>query len=96
MDILRWTYVINCPDNDNKINIYQDVDDTLNNKGFKLSSSSTFCAASMDIPDPLSSLLLIVHRFWQVFRATSCILTELLYVCLSWSSCFCSAIWGGP
>ena len=40
------------------------------------SSSSSSCrAASTDIPDPLSPLLPIVHRFWQVFRATSHILT---------------------
>ena len=45
-----------------------------------------------DIPDPLSPLLPIVHRF----RATSCILTELLYVCSSWPSCFCLAICEGP
>ena len=32
------------------------------------------------IPDPLSPLLPIVHRLWRVFRATSRILTELLYV----------------
>ena len=44
----------------------------------------------------LSPLIPIVHRFWQVLRATSCILTELLYVGLSLLSCFCSAIWGGP
>ena len=50
-------------------------------------------AASTDIPDPLSPLLPIVHRFWQVFRAASRILT---YVCSSGSSCFCSAICGGP
>ena len=31
--------------------------------------------ASMDIPDPLSSLLPILHRIWQDFRATSRILT---------------------
>ena len=49
-------------------------------------------AASMDIPDPPSPLLPIVHRLWQVFRATSRILTELLYVCSRWLSCFCSAI----
>ena len=61
------------------------------------SSSSSSCrAASTDIPDPLSPLLPIVHRLWQVFRAISRILTELLYVCSSWSSCFCSAICGGP
>ena len=55
-----------------------------------LSSSSSSRAASTDIPDPLSPLLPIVHRLWQVFRATSRILTELLYVCSSWSSCFFS------
>ena len=49
-----------------------------------------------DIPDPLSPFLLIVHRFWQVFRATSRILTELLYVGSSWPSSFCSAICGVP
>ena len=37
-------------------------------------------AASTDIPDPLSPLLPFVHRFWPVLRATSRILTELLYV----------------
>ena len=62
-----------------------------------ISSSSSSCrAASTDIPDPLSSLLPIVHRLWQVFKATSCILTELLYVCSNWLSCFCSTICGGP
>ena len=60
------------------------------------SSSSPPRAASKDIPDPLYPLLPIVHRFWQVPRATSRIITELLYVGSSWSSCFCSAIWGGP
>ena len=40
-----------------------------------ISSSSSCCAASTDIPDPLSPFLPIIHRFWQVFRATSCILT---------------------
>ena len=43
---------------------------------FFLSSSSSSCrAASMDIPDPLSPLLPIIHRLWQVFRVTSCVLT---------------------
>ena len=37
-----------------------------------------------------------VHLLWQVFRATSCILTQLLDVCSSWSSCFCPAICGDP
>ena len=40
-----------------------------------LYSSSSCRAASMDIPDPLSPLLPTVHRFWQVLRATSRILT---------------------
>ena len=57
-------------------------------------SSSSCRAASTDIPDPLSPLLPIVHRLWQVFRAISRYFTELLYVCSSWPSCFCSAIWG--
>ena len=36
------------------------------------SSSSSSChAVSTDIPDPLSPLLPIIHRFWQVFRGTS-------------------------
>ena len=50
---------------------------------YSSSSSSSCCTASMDIPDPLSPLLPIVHRLWQVFRATSHILTQLLYVCSS-------------
>ena len=60
----------------------------------KKSSSSSCRAASTDIPDHLSPLLPIVRRLWQVFRTTSRILTELLHVCSSWSSCFCSAIRG--
>ena len=39
------------------------------------SSLSSCHAASRDIPDPLSPLLSIIHHFWQVFRATSRILT---------------------
>ena len=35
------------------------------------SSSSSSRATSMDIPDPLSPPLPIVHHLWQVFRATS-------------------------
>ena len=56
-----------------------------------ISSSSSSCrAASTDIPGPLSPLFPNVHRLWQVF------LTQLLYVCSSWSSCFSSAICGDP
>ena len=29
------------------------------------------CSTRTDIPDPLSSLLPIIHRHWQVFRTTS-------------------------
>ena len=61
------------------------------------SSSSSSCrAVNTDIPDPLSPLLPIVHRLWQVIRVTSRILTELLNVCSSWSSCFFPVICGGP
>ena len=45
----------------------------------KSSSSSSCRAASTDIPDHLSPLLPIIHRLWQVFWVTSCILTWLLY-----------------
>ena len=38
--------------------------------GFKSSSSSCHVIGT-DIPEPLSPLLPIVHRLWQVFRATS-------------------------
>ena len=41
-----------------------------------MSSSSSSCrATSTDIPDPVSPLLPIAHHLWQVFRATSRILT---------------------
>ena len=59
------------------------------------SSSSSSRAASTDIPDPLSPHLPIIHHLRQVFRVTSCVLTQLLYVSSSWSSCFCTAICGG-
>ena len=47
----------------------------ISNKCIYISSSSSCRAASMDIPDPLSPLLPIIHSLWQVFRATSHILT---------------------
>ena len=59
-------------------------------------SSSSCHAISIDFLDPLSPPLPIVHCFRQVFRATSRIGTELLYVGSSWSSCLCSAMWRGP
>ena len=63
----------------------------------KSSSSSSSCRTiRTDIPDPLSPPLPIVHCFRQVLRATSRIGTELLYVCLSWSSCICTSMWRDP
>ena len=53
-------------------------------------------AGSMDIPDPLSPLIPIVNRPRQVLRTASRILTQLLNVCPCWSSCFCTAMCGGP
>ena len=46
--------------------------------------------------DPLSTLLPIIHCFRQIFRTTSRIGTELLYVSSSWSSCLCTSTWRGP
>ena len=58
------------------------------------SSSSSSCRAiSADIPDPFSPTLPIDHCFRQVFRFTSHIGTELLYVGSSWLSCLCSSMW---
>ena len=42
---------------------------------YNSSSSSSYRAASTDVPDPLSPLFPIVHRLWQVFRTISRILT---------------------
>ena len=50
----------------------------------------------MDAPDPLPPSFSIVHRFQEVFKATTCIGTELLYVGSSWSSFLSSFIWRGP
>ena len=47
---------------------------------YNLDSSSSFRAIIMDIPDPFSPFLYIVHRSRQVLRVTPHILTELLYV----------------
>ena len=66
------------------------------NQARKTLSSSSCHATSMDIPDPLSLSLPIVHCFQEVFKFTSCIGTELLYIGSSWLSCLCSAMWRGP
>ena len=63
--------------------------------GRQLSSLSCH-AASTDIPDPLSPPVSVIHRSLEVFKATSCINTELLYIGSSWSSCLCSSMWRGP
>ena len=59
-------------------------------------SSSSRHAISTDIPDPFSPPLPIVHWCRLVFRVTSRISTELLYVGSSWSSCLCWSMWRGP
>ena len=61
------------------------------------SSSSKLCrTASTDLPDSHSLPVSIVHRSREVFQATSCIETELLYVGSSWSSYLCLSMWRGP
>ena len=64
---------------------------------YESSSSSSSCTAiSMDIPDPLSPPLSIVHCSRHFFRATSRIGTGLLYAGSCWSSYLCSSMWRGP
>ena len=60
------------------------------------SSSSSYHAASMDLPDPLSPPVSIVHRSREIFKAISCIGTVLLYIGSSWSPCLCSSLWRDP
>ena len=59
-------------------------------------SSSSCHVASTDLPDTLSQPVSIVHCSWEVFKATSCIKTKLLYIGFCWSSCLCSSMWRGP
>ena len=56
---------------------------------------SSRCTASRDIPDPLSPPFHIIHCFRLVFRVTSRIGTELLYVGSRLLSCLCSSMWRG-
>ena len=60
------------------------------------SLSSSSCHQHGYISNSFSPPLPIVHRFQQVFRATSCIYREPQYVGSSWSPCFCSSMWRGP
>ena len=59
-------------------------------------SSSSCRAACADIPDRLSPFLPIIHCLRQVFRVTSRVLTQLLYVGSCWSSHSCTSMCGGP
>ena len=47
----------------------------------------------MDLLDPLSPPVLIIHCSGEVFKAISCISRELLYIGSSWSFWLCSFIW---
>ena len=51
---------------------------------------------STGIPDPLPPPISIIHRSRLVFKYTSCIGTDLLYVGSSWSYCLCSSMCGSP
>ena len=48
-------------------------------------------SVSIDLPGPLSPPVSIVHCSREVFQATSCIGTELLYISSSGSSNLCSS-----
>ena len=61
-----------------------------------VSSSSSCHIASMDLPDCLSPPVSIVHHSQEVFKAISCIGTELLYIGSSWLFCLCLSMWRGP
>ena len=62
-----YIYIYIYTRNSDKESLHKNVFDAI----IASSSSSSCHAASTDIPDPLSPLLPIVHRLWQVFRATS-------------------------
>ena len=62
----------------------------------KILFSSSYYTASNDLPNPLSPPVYIVHHSWEVFKAISCISTELLYIGSSWLSCLCSSMLRGP
>ena len=63
------------------------------NSFVKVCLSSSYHAASIHLPDPLSPPVSIIHCSQEVFKAISCIGTELLYIDSSRSSCLCSSIW---
>ena len=86
--ILDWNCLFDKQHNDNWYRIF--------GREALVVSSSSCHATSTDIPDLFSPPFSIVHSFWQFFKATSRIGTELLYVGSSWSSCLCSSMWRGP
>ena len=57
-------------------------------------SSSSCHITSTDFPNPLSLPVSIASP--EVFKAISCIGTELLYIDSSWSSRLCSFMWRCP
>ena len=59
-------------------------------------SSSSHHAVRTDLTDHRLPPVSIVHCSQLVFRATSCIDTELLYIGSSRLSCFCPSMWRGP
>ena len=71
---------------------YQAFQISNTNNLYTIISSSSCRAISMDIPDPLSSLLPIVHRFRWVFMVTPRISTDLGS---SWSPYLCLSMWRG-
>ena len=60
------------------------------------SSSSSCRATSTDLPDPFPAAFSIVQCFRPVFKASSCIGTEQLYVGSRLSSCLCPSMRRGP
>ena len=52
----------------------------------------SYRTANTDLPDPLSPAVSIVHCSWKIFKSTSCIGTELMYIGSSWLSCLCSSM----
>ena len=59
-------------------------------------SSSSCHTTSIDLPDPLLPPVSIIHYSQLVFKATSCIGTEQLYIGSCWSSCLCSSMCRSP
>ena len=87
--IYLWQIIYFLTENNLVISVFQHI-------FYSISSSSSSRAVSMGFSDPLLPPVSIIHCFRQVFRAKSCIGTELLSIDLSWSSYLCSSMWRGP